>query len=101
MIRWNAVCAAVLFWCASSMPAADNRAPKVEAKPSEAPAMSAVQITPDDLQNLVACARMKLGDLTADQIAAVAVAIKHAEEDMAAMRKAAASLPPPPAEAKK
>ncbi len=43
-----------------------------------------------DLQNLVACARLKLPDLTADQIAAVAVAIKHAEAELEARKKAAA-----------
>jgi hypothetical protein len=64
--------------------------------------MSAVQTTPDDLSNLVACARMALPSLTTDQIVAVAAAIRHAEADIASMRKTASSLPPAPVvEAKK
>lgn len=94
-----AIFAPVLIWAGGTIDAAEVNKPAP--KPAEAPAMTAVQTSPDDLQNLVACARLQLPNLTADQIAAVAVAIKHAEEDIAAMRKAAAAMPPPPAEAKK
>lgn len=48
------------------------------------------EITDADLQNLSACARMVMKDLTPEQMQAVAVAIKHAEDDVQAMRKAKA-----------
>lgn len=58
-------------------------APEVKVEPAK-------QVTADDLQNLAACARMTMQNLTPDQMATVALAIKHAEADIEAMRKAAA-----------
>lgn len=71
--------------------------------PVEQPPAPVAQTSADDLQNLAACARMALASLTAEQIAAVAVALRHAEADIAAMRKAQAAMPAAPtvAEAKK
>ncbi len=84
--------------CISAFSAEAN--PSAE-KPASAPAAHAAATTADDLQNLVACARLQLPSLTAEQLAVVVVAIKHAEDDAKAMRAAIAALPPPPAEGKK
>jgi hypothetical protein len=47
-------------------------------------------ITDADLQNLVACARLQLQALTPDQMVSVAQAIKRAEADIEASKKAQA-----------
>ncbi len=62
-------------------------APKAEMV-AEAPKPAEPTIADADIQNLIACARLKLPDLTADQIGAVAVAIKHAEAELEARKKA-------------
>ncbi len=56
----------------------------------EPAAPRAPALTDNDLQNLIACARITLQSLTPDQIAAVAQAIKHAEADLEASKKAKA-----------
>ncbi len=60
-------------------------------QPGMAEAPPAPRATDDnDLQNLSACARMVMKDLTPEQMQAVAIAIKHAEDDVQAIRKAKA-----------
>lgn len=54
-------------------------------------------ITDHDLQNLAYCARQCMVNFTPDQMLMVATAIKHAEADMAEMRKPPATVTMPDA----
>ncbi len=75
----------LLAICACAFSAEVNVKP--EPPKAEAPVLT---VTDADLQNLAACARMTMKDLTPEQMQAVAIAIKHAEDDVQAMRKAKA-----------
>jgi hypothetical protein len=91
----------VLLLAIASLCAAADAPPKGDAAkiPDFSPPSVVHSVTADDLQNLVVCARRSLPTLTADELGAVAVSIKHAEEAIVAMRQppaAPAEKPPAP-----
>lgn len=85
---------------------AESRQPAPPATPTvpQGDAVIGATLTADDLHNLVACARLALRDLTPDQMAVVALAIKHAEFDATTQTSRiapAAPASPPTPDAKK
>ena len=58
---------------------------------------AAPQVTADDLQNLVVCARRTVGSLSPAEMQTVVAAIAHAEADIAELRKPRpVTVPAPP-----
>lgn len=55
--------------------------------PTNSPPGTHMHLTPDDIQNLCACARQSLAPLTTENLALMAQALKRAEADMAEMRR--------------